>query len=200
MKAVCTQTTGSQVENRFFVGLSLLSHLFSYNFLYCWTYFLPLPMIFSVLFLCHPLLFSFLAQCKAVPAPLEALALVSVNFFSPPVQRAVNFNRHNITRLFIPPVSLCFYRSKGSRKKTRVLSSFASFSQPILQDPARRVSYPTYRHPALITEDRRAAVIQTGHQVAPFFFWSGTLYCTGWTHPSHFLHISGNKSNTTFWD
>lgn len=115
MKAVCTQNTGRQVET----WLSLLSPLVSYTFLYFWTYFLLLPMIFSGLFLYHPLLFSLLVQFKAVPVPLEALALVLVNLFSLPVQRAVNFNRHNITRLFIPPVSLCFYRTRSSGKQNR---------------------------------------------------------------------------------
>lgn len=68
-------------------------------------YFLLLPMIFSGLFFYHPLLFSLLVQFKAVLVPLEALALVLVNLFSLPVQRAVNFNRHNITQTAYSP---CF--------------------------------------------------------------------------------------------
>lgn len=125
-------------------------------------------MIFSVSFLYHPLLFSFLVQRKAVPVPLEALALLPVNFFSLLVQRALNLNRHNTTRLFILSVALCFYRTRGSRKQNRGLSSFASFSQPAPQDPTRRVSYPWTD--TLITKHRGADVIQTGHQVAPIFF------------------------------
>lgn len=136
--AVCTQNTENQPANRTFPAAPLLS----YTFLYYWTYFLLLPMIFGVFSLYHPLLFSFLVQCKAVPVPLEALALVPVNFYSLLVPRAVNFNRQNVIRLFIPPVSLCFYRTGGSRKQKRGLSSSASFSQPVSQDPTRRVSYP----------------------------------------------------------
>lgn len=126
------QSSRKQIFHRSFPAVPL----FSYTFLYYWTYFLPLPMIFSVLFLYHPLLFSFLVQCKAVPVPLETLALVSVNFFPLLVQRAVNLSRHNITRLFIPPVSLCFYRSRGSRKQNRglhPLHHLASQAYRILQ-------------------------------------------------------------------
>lgn len=140
-------------------------------------------MIFSISFLYHPLLFSFLVQRKTVPVPLEALALLPVNFFSLLVQRALNLKRHNTTRLFIPSVALSlslFYRTRGSRKQNRGLSSFASFSQPAPQDPTRRVSYPWTD--TLITKYRGADVIQTGHQVAPFFFLFGTFYWTGWTH------------------
>lgn len=60
-------------------------------------------------------------------------------------------------------ISLCFYRTRGSRKLNRGPLSWASFSPPALHNAIQKVGQGSPGNPAVTTEGRGTSAIQICH-------------------------------------
>lgn len=155
-------TQGQPSRKQAFVGLSLLFPLFSYT---CFSstghlFFLS-PWNFLVLFLYYPLLL-FWYKATAVLVPLVALALVSVYFFWSEEWQVLT----GTTRLFIPPVSLCFYTSRGSRKQRAFIPCMVQAASPT-RSCREGLTHPSWKCCSCCWRQGRGTAATQHHPAAP---------------------------------